>query len=149
MTLDSRIIVNLKVISKLNVGEKLSYSNGYFSIASDKTLASKMLRWVVGDSRASTIDAIESLSTICLTHNLLTQQELEHLVRQLQCAMVGITNLMMTYQNDSTVVSRLEFIHDRINEFVSRFPFRSMDMGGSIEEVTDVPIQQQSYDGLN
>lgn len=136
MTLDSRIIVNLKVISKLNVGEKLSYTNGYFSISCDKSLSSKLFRWILGDSRSTTIDAIESLSTICLTHSQLSQSELDHLVRQLRSAITGITNLMMTYQEDSTVVSRLEFIIDRIRDFIEKFPTPE------VEDINDTVLDE-------
>lgn len=146
MTLEPRFIVNIKVIAKINVGEKLSYTNGYFSIACDKTITAKLKRWMIGDSRLTTIDAIDSLITICLTHTSYSHAEQNHVIKELQSALIGLSNLMVTYQDDLTVVSRLEFIHDRIQDYIRTNTNRTFDFTRPIEEIHDTEVVNPDLD---
>ena len=92
--------VNLRVISKLKRGDRLHCAdNRYFGI--DQGWIGWLRRVIQYDSRANTLDRLESTFAKAATEELATPE-------LIKSAKKGVRELMGTYANDPTTVSRLE-----------------------------------------
>lgn len=118
-SIDSARIINLKVVSKLKRGEKLNTRFYRFTIESTNLLStSAIFRWLNGESRDQTIDALDSLISSCVNQNGLSERENTDLVEQLLSASEGIKNLAQTYKDDQTTCAGIEMILEKIKFFV-------------------------------
>ena len=109
---------NLRVLSKLEVGDKLCTRQHPFTIMNESTHLyqipyTAMYRWLYCESRDQTIDAICALIDSCVqndTHH-------EQVSSELTLSARGIACLMETYRDDRTAVSSLEIILDTIKTY--------------------------------
>lgn len=100
----SLIFVNLRVISKLQPGDRLQCSDGrYFGI--DRGYFSFIWRWLKADGRALTLERLEE--TMREATKVRAHASVQLLIED---AASGIRHLMDTYHNDPTTVARLESI---------------------------------------
>lgn len=137
MSLLDKIIVNLRIISKIQENGKLSTINpGQISLESDGSMT-PLWRTILGDSREKTIAFLTQLvndvseisdSILCSKYmmqydatNMYQVNErnkkidnLTNLSRQLQNCKKGIVNLYNTYKSDANIASKLEEIIDKI-----------------------------------
>ena len=98
------VLVNLRVVSKLQPGDRLQCTDSrYFGI--DRGYFSFLWRWFKADGR---ILALERLDDIMRQANGMRQQVV--VGKLLKDAEGGIVHLIETYHTDPTTVSRLESI---------------------------------------
>jgi hypothetical protein len=101
---------NLRILSKLEPGDRLCTQQHPFVIISDANWSmSSARRWLAGESRMQNIDAIMSLVTSCITYGMGLDVKVE-LLR----ASRGLSSLIETYQDDRTAISALEIVLDLI-----------------------------------
>lgn len=117
------------MVSKLKRGEKLNTRFYRFTIEPTSMFSPAFfVRWVNGESRDQTIDALDTLVTSCINQNGLSQTETDDLVEQLIASAKGIQNLAETYKDDSTACSGIEVVLGKIVHFIGRYG-RSLDEG--------------------
>jgi hypothetical protein len=93
----------------------------HYSIEESKLLSlNSIFRWVNGESRDQTVDALAQLVDSCISQRGLTVEETTKLTKQLIDAATGIKNLSITYKDDSTTCAGLEYIMETINEYVNK-----------------------------
>ena len=111
--IDMERLRNLRVLSKLEVGDRLCTRQHPFTIMQESRWPfSAAYRWVNGESRMQTIEAIMSLvtSSIACGPGPEVKAELTRAAR-------GITSLLETYREDKTATSTLEIILDLIRRY--------------------------------
>lgn len=117
--IDTDRLINLKVVAKLKRGQKLNTRLQHYTIEPPGILSpAGFVRWVNGESRRQTIQALDNLVSSCVYQNNLQHEEKMALVEQLYYTAEGIKNLVFTYVNDDTTVSGLELILQKIYYFI-------------------------------
>lgn len=103
MELPAPVLVNLRVIAKLQPGDRLQCTDSrYFGI--DRSYFSFIMRWLKADSRVLALERLEETVNAACKYKMSTP-----LVRQLLAnARTGVEHLIETYHTDPTTVSRLE-----------------------------------------
>lgn len=135
------ILVNLKIISKINSNDKLKLSN-YSTSIEKESLTSWLSRWYNGDSREKTISFIKTVITdaINITNDIMnstyinnkakrTVYEENEFTKSLNTLFLvknemvncktGILNLKKTYEMDIQIISQLEVIINKIDIHLS------------------------------
>ena len=112
---------NLRVLSKLEVGDKLCTRQHPFTIMKESNHLyqvpyASMYRWLYCESRDQTIDAICALINSCVQSETQSKNH-ERVSAELKLAARGIACLVETYRDDRTSVSSLEIIIDTINSY--------------------------------
>jgi hypothetical protein len=137
MSLLDKIIVNLRIISKIQENGKISTVNpGQISLESEGSLTS-FWRTILGDSREKTVafliqlvNDVSEISDNILAFKFILDYDptnmyqvnernkkidsLISLSRQLQNSKKGIINLYNTYKSDASIAAKLEEIIDKI-----------------------------------
>ena len=131
------ILVNLKIISKINANDKLKVSNNSTSIEKDG-LMSWLSRWYNGDSREKTITFIKTVVTdaINITNDIMNSTYINKKMKrtvyeeneftkslntlflvknEMENCKSGILNLKKTYEMDIQIISQLEVIISKID----------------------------------
>ena len=142
-TIMDKILVDLKVLSKINQNGKLSTCNNTIHIENSK-FYTPFIRYLYGDSRAKTVEKIQELinnsqqvSISILQHSCMNiyqrnnepasieivefnknYQQLKLLSNELKNSIQGINNLLTTYKDDANICSKLEVIVDNIKRLV-------------------------------
>ena len=126
-TLDDYIL-DLKIISKIKPNYKLSIINDKISI--DTNSLQSLTRYFSSYSRGDTIEYLENLDKQLLIHieklintkdselNLMFNSRSNILVTltyDLKLGILGLNNLINTYQKDELIVSKLEIIINNFN----------------------------------
>ncbi len=135
------ILVNLKIISKINPNDKLKVASNSTSIEKEG-LMSWLSRWYYGDSREKTINFIKTVVTdaINITNDIMNSTYINNkmkktvyeeneftkslntlfLVRnEMENCKTGILNLKKTYEMDIHIISQLEVIINKIDIHLS------------------------------
>lgn len=100
----SLVFVNLRVISKLQPGDRLQCADSrYFGI--DRGYFSFLWRWMKADGRALTLERLEE--TMREAGKVRLDPHVQSLLTDAAC---GLRHLMDTYHTDPTTVARLETI---------------------------------------
>ena len=103
---DDVVLVNLRVVSKLQPGDRLQCCDSkYFGI--DRGYFQFLWRWLKTDSRHLTLERLEDTIRAASTH-----PETPCVRKLLDDACTGLKHLLETYHSDPTTVSRLETIID-------------------------------------
>jgi hypothetical protein len=117
MSLDRKFI-NLKVISKLEKGQKLNCKNDLFTIENTGMFNySAIMRWFRDDSRKSTFNSLSELikeSLHDIEKETFGKDNTKKLIVQLILSLNGIKNLMYTYETDITFQASMELLIDSI-----------------------------------
>ena len=104
MEVSSLVLVNLRVVSKLQTGDRLQCTDSrYFGI--DRSYFSFIWRWFKADGRTLALERLDDM----VTHALKARTN-PTVVELLDHASTGIEHLIETYHTDPTTVSRLESI---------------------------------------
>lgn len=132
-------LTNLKILAKLQVGDKLIYTNKSFSI--DKWFYLQPLyRWYYNESRATTIKHLnEFIQQVFSLIDIIYANEMGHLennyytnvkpivfkeenasilisiINELQNAADGLNNLKQTYKDDVNIATSLNIIIEKIH----------------------------------
>ena len=98
------ILVNLRVLSKLRQGDRLQCADSrYFGIdRGGSWIWQAISRWMTRDNRHNMLDRVEGV------FKAVEQLELKDKEQHLNAARGGIRELICTYADDPTTVSRLE-----------------------------------------
>jgi hypothetical protein len=118
--------LNLKVLGKIKMGNKLSINND--NICIDNTYIQSINRWYNNNSRDETIKFLEKLdeditkkieellkidnSSLFLDTKETLLLDLNH---NLKTSIEGLRNLISTYQSDELIISNLELILNNFN----------------------------------
>lgn len=114
------ILSKLKVIGKLQSGQKLVVNDSNMEIYEcDKNNWDRFVKWWLGETRYKTVDKLQGfyLEVKDIVNTLLhdlekNEMNLERLSLELNAAIRGISNLMLTYQHDQTIVAQLEILSE-------------------------------------
>jgi hypothetical protein len=122
------IISKLKVISKLQSGNKLMIEDNRINIMEcDKNSWDRFIKWWLGETRQTTLDKLQSfymeikdVINILATHPAENQNTLTRLSTELSSSIRGLNNLMLTYSEDRTVTSQLETLSENFSLEITR-----------------------------
>ena len=104
MEVPSLVLVNLRVVAKLQPGDRLQCTDSrYFGI--DRSYFSFIWRWLKADGRALALERLDDM-----VREALKSRTNPTVVELLDQASAGIEHLIETYHTDPTTVSRLESI---------------------------------------
>lgn len=130
-----QIIINLKTIGKIKINDKLYFYNGYIMIQKD-TILRGFVRTIYGYDRNQSciiiqeviMKAIRASSTLCNMDHVSPSNPIYflnylkimiNLRNSFSLSKEGLTNFMHTYENDQTIVSRIENILVHLNNQLS------------------------------
>lgn len=120
-SLDSTRIRNLKLISKLKIGDKLCTRYHHYKIDTYSPFSlSTITRMVYGESRMETLESITQLVESCISQQGVSDDERVRLASQFKEVGVGLDNLMVTYKDDSATCVGLEFVKEMLNEYIDK-----------------------------
>ena len=106
------ILVNLKILSSLEIGQKLITTEKYLDIEKGTYFAPESLkRTYRGDSRDSAISRIDAI-----INQAITKKDNQQIIEELKKSVKGINNLKDTYKNCIQTKARLDTILDKINK---------------------------------
>lgn len=118
-SIDSSRIRNLKLISKLKIGDKLCTRSHHYSIDAFRPISfNSIYRIINGESRTETIDSITLLVESCINQHGVSVEERKRLANEFKGVVKGITNLGLTYKDDSTAMVGLELIKEMLLEYI-------------------------------
>lgn len=141
-----KILINLKILSKIPKNGRICKSfNGIIAL-DQESITQSIRRFFRSDSRNQSILEINSIiqETIDYVYHILRSKtiseeyldsdeyrhnvdDLEMLQRELNLAKTGIENLKFTYENDQTIISKIDIILLKItnilNELKIKIPF--------------------------
>jgi hypothetical protein len=130
-----QIIINLKTIGKLRINDKLYLYNGYINIQKDSIFRG-VVRSIYGYDRNQSciiiqeviMKAIRASSTLCNIDNVSPTNPIYflnylkimiNLRNSFSLSKEGLNNFMHTYEDDQTIVSRIENIMIHLNNQIS------------------------------
>lgn len=132
----NRLLVNLKVISQLEAGQKLTTYGETFSISTSSIIFFQSLeRWMYGESRLKTVskiqDVLETAERFVILAESPKSQEfaqtcssskltLEVLAKELKQTMIGLGNLCSTYSEDKNMTAQVEVQLDYCRRLLER-----------------------------
>ena len=108
------IIINLKLIEKIQKSQKISTRDLYLNIEAESLIPECIRRWRRQDSRDTTIKKINEIVNTAI---LLIDKE-EGIKEYLTHSVKGIVNLKETYVSCNQTCARLDTIIDKINAIV-------------------------------
>ena len=114
------IFVNLTLISKIEIGNKLFQKDKYINI--DNSYFAFISRWFYGNNRKSSINfitqilnkAFEYCSELVSVNTPETSQQSLRLNNDLKNAINGLTNLKLTYSYDKLIQAEIDVMIDNI-----------------------------------
>ena len=139
-----QILVNLKVLSKVEDNGRLSTKNAINLSLEDRKKTQSVFRWLTGDSRDSCIEATSNLldMTIEYTNTLMTNMrtvheadevdryqmekyrenndQLNNIVIEMRNAIEGIAKLAGTYHKDAQTASKLDVLRGHLSAQIKR-----------------------------
>jgi hypothetical protein len=140
-----KILVDLKIISKIPENGKINTSNYNQLYLENDNIFQGMIRFLKGDSRNKTIEKIDELigTTKQIAQSILNSNnmniynnqnntpsnfeinefnnncnQLKSLSNELNNAQKGINNLKITYKNDTYIESKLEVIYENMRRLI-------------------------------
>lgn len=129
-----KLLINLKIISKIQKNGRISRSyDGIISLESD-VIYQSIKRFVLNDSRKQAIFEINSVITesIDMLNHIINSKHMNKnysqtseyiknceninlIITEMELAKLGIENLKFTYQNDHNIASQLDILILKIN----------------------------------
>ena len=115
------IIINLKILEKLDKNQKLITRGSYLNIETRSVVPEFIRRWNRQDNRHETIKKINSVINFAIAYikeNPHPDQTTYDVKLYLENAKTGISNLKETYSICTQTCSRLDVLIDKINNFL-------------------------------
>ena len=109
------IITNLKLVSMLEVGQKLIIRKGHLHIDNNNKIQ-PLRRWLYSDNRDQTIIFIKNLVRSINTVINKDQGLIPKISKEMCTFELGIKNLNLTYSSDPVIVVILDNILEKIKE---------------------------------
>jgi hypothetical protein len=117
------LVVNLKSISSVRVGEKLYVTRDSRYLVRDERVFQSVVRYLTGDSRGRIMDFVDRVLADLYMHLAATdvdEWKRVRLVRLLPSVLVGLENIKTTYQSDKVVLFRLENLVDSLRHALKK-----------------------------
>lgn len=112
-----KLLVNLRVISTLNEGDKLFYTSTGNFVPQSPTLLNSLYRFVLRDDRWHTLSRLSDLiSTGETMREYNNGSERKRIDSALSSSVTGIRHLQLTYQTDVLYYQNLEVLIERIQQ---------------------------------
>lgn len=124
------LLVNLKVLSKIECGDRIMTSKKHLELDKSKGWVSTFLRWFKEESREKTIKEIHNNlenAFTCITNMTMSRSEkdsieihnLSILLTELESANKGLIKLKKTYSQDATIEAKLDVEIQQIIKYVN------------------------------
>lgn len=110
------IIINLKILQKLEKNQKIITRGAYLNIESPSLIPEFIRRWNRQDNRVETIKRINTIVNSAIEN--LDKNEIFNIKEYLIGSKEGINNLKETYSTCSQTCARLDIILDKINTVI-------------------------------
>jgi hypothetical protein len=110
------IIINLKILQKLEKNQKLITRGAYLNIESPSLIPEFIRRWNRQDNRVETIKRINTIVNSAIEN--LDKNEIFNIKEYLIGSKEGINNLKETYSTCSQTCARIDIILDKINTVI-------------------------------
>ena len=122
METEETMWVNLKVLSKLEPFQRLNTRRNFFSLSKNNGLTfipfpAWFKRWLEGSTRDSDFSRIKDLYTCAQNH--LKEDEDGRLKTHLRDSLKGLYSLQKTYENDQTMLARIDTLIENVNVMLS------------------------------
>jgi hypothetical protein len=115
------VIINLKVITSLQINTKLSTSGVFLNIEKQGYIPERFLRWYRNDSRDEAIKKIDRIvqKSLCfIKSNDIDAKDITHYLLK---SKNGLMNLKETYSNCIQTTARLDTIIDKITSLEEKY----------------------------
>ena len=111
------IIINLKIISKIQKGQKVSVQGPILSLEYYSYIPEFIRRWFKKDGREKTINQIKFYidNAIKIDNN-----QKHRIINELEQSKKGIENLKVTYNDDVTIIAKIDIILEHIDEYIKK-----------------------------
>jgi predicted transglutaminase-like cysteine proteinase len=110
------IIINLKILQKLEKNQKLITRGAYLNIEAPSLIPEFIRRWNRQDNRVETLKRINTIVNSAIEN--LDKNETFNIKEYLVGSKEGINNLKETYSTCSQTCARLDIILDKINTVI-------------------------------
>ena len=113
--------VNLKVMSKLEPFQRINTRQNFFSLSKNTgitfiPLPAWFKRWLEGSTRDSDFSRIKDLYTNAEAH---LENDDGRLKTHLRDSLKGLYSLQKTYENDQTMLARLDTLIENVNKMLN------------------------------
>jgi hypothetical protein len=142
------IFINLTLISKIEVGNKLTQNEKYINIDNNWMLSS-ITRWMFGHNRTTSIQFLTAIFVKAFEYNETlkdkTTESMQQLLRlntDLKNAINGLVNLKQTYYYDKLTQSELDVMIDNIRSKLD-LNFKYMNQGSKTQQEQQPQPQPQ------
>lgn len=140
-----KLIVNIKIISRLESGQRLVFKNNNVSIRNNYRLTTAIIRFIAGECRNDVVDGlvdlVENMNRLVLdfincpelqNHNtsafdrseaagyIMMLNRLKIEIPNLYKESTGLNAIRQTYQSDPCVSARLEGLEDNVKNIVRK-----------------------------
>ena len=113
------ILINLRVLQSLQCHNKLDTTQPLFKIHTPlQWIPTWAKRWWAQQTRMTDISRIQSLYHEASTHIRQNHSQAERLKTYLKDSTRGLENLKTTYENDPTIVARIDVILDSVQQIL-------------------------------
>jgi hypothetical protein len=161
------ILVNLKIISKINPNDKLKTHSNYTSIEKENFLTG-FSRWYHGDSRDKSISFIKLVinDSINITNDIMNSTYINNknkktiyeeneftkslnmlflIKTELENSKLGLNNLKKTYDTDIQTISQIEVIINKIDSHLTIVERKLNEIKSEfMQEVSDKKLRNMS-----
>tara|TARA_B100000674_G_C37104200_1_gene585987 strand:+ start:30 stop:473 length:444 start_codon:yes stop_codon:yes gene_type:complete len=111
------LIINLKVLSKLDKNNKLTTKEKFLNLQSSYILPEAISRWWNGDNRDESLKFLDNLAT----KSIKFLNENDDLLQNIKESLIGLENLKDTYSKCTQTNARLDVIIEKINKGIKDY----------------------------
>ena len=111
------LIINLKVLSKLDKNNKLTTKEKFLNLQSSYMLPEALSRWWNGDNRDESLKFLDNLAT----KSIKFLNENDDLLQNIKESLIGLENLKDTYSKCTQTNARLDVIIEKINKGIQEY----------------------------
>jgi hypothetical protein len=111
------LIINLKVLSKLDKNNKLTTKEKFLNLQSSYLLPEALSRWWNGDNRDESLKFLDNLAT----KSIKLLKENDDLLQNIKESLIGLENLKDTYSKCTQTNARLDVIIEKINKGIKDY----------------------------
>lgn len=111
------LIINLKVLSKLDKNNKLTTKEKFLNLQSSYMLPEFLSRWWNGDNRDESLKFLDNLAT----KSIKLLKENDDLLQNIKESLIGLENLKDTYSKCTQTNARLDVIIEKINKGIKEY----------------------------
>ena len=111
------LIINLKVLSKLDKNNKITTKEKFLNLQSSYMLPEALSRWWNGDNRDESLKFLDNLAT----KSIKFLNENDDLLQNIKESLIGLENLKDTYSKCTQTNARLDVIIEKINKGIQEY----------------------------